>query len=49
MIISDRNKGIKRAVSDHFPVALSAHYCKHLGDNVDKKWKKTSESFLGCG
>ena len=41
VIISDRNKGIKHAVSDHFPVALSAHCCKHLGDNVDKKWKKT--------
>ena len=41
VIISDRNKGIKYAVSDHFPVALSAHCCKNLGDNFDKKWKKT--------
>jgi hypothetical protein len=38
IFISDRDKGIAAAISSQFPIALPAHCCQHIADNVQQRY-----------
>ena len=38
ILISDREKGMASAVPKVFPIALHAHCCQHIADNIQQRF-----------
>lgn len=46
MFISDREKGMSTAVTDAFPTALRFYYCRHIVDNLRKRYRNEVRSLF---